>query len=375
MRLHARGLPQGFAETRIGQVVTTPVSGDRSDFILYSRSEPSDCRGYLAVITPVPQPVVCAAAPVVWGVHGLDYLVDGDVIAVDPTGFVRTLYRRSSRHNFILATEQCNSYCLMCSQPPRQMDDFSRLADHFRVIDLIDPATEDLGITGGEPTLYGDRFLELIAHCKQRLPNTALHVLTNGRLFFYRRFAERLSQVAHPDLILGIPLYSDVDFEHDFIVQARGAFEQTVIGMLNLDLHDVSVEIRIVLHRQTVRRLTKLAAMIARNFPFAFHVALMGLEPFGFVHRNVDVLWMDAAEYRDELSETVSILSAAGLPVSIYNHQLCTLNVDLWPFARKSISDWKNVYLDECEGCTVRDDCGGFFQSATRLHNKIAPIT
>jgi His-Xaa-Ser system radical SAM maturase HxsC len=373
MRLHARGTPRGVEETRIGRVVTSPLSGDRSDLILYSRGDISDCRGYLAVITSAAQSSSCDA-PAVFEVNGLDYLADGDIVAVDPTGFVRTLYRRASRHNFILATEQCNSYCLMCSQPPRQVDDFSRLADHFRVIDLIDPATETLGITGGEPTLYGDRFLDLVAYCKQRLPNTALHVLTNGRLFFYRRFAERLSRIGHPDLVLGIPLYSDVDFEHDFVVQARGAFEETVTGFLNLDRYDLNVEIRVVLHRQTVRRLPKLAEMIASNFPFAFHVALMGLEPFGFVHQNLDLLWVDAAEYRNELREAVDILDTAGLPVSIYNHQLCTVDRDLWRFARKSISDWKNVYLEECSGCAVRDDCGGFFQSATRLHGKIAPI-
>jgi len=204
MRLHARGNAEGIEETRIGRVSRTAVdSASRGDVVLYCRQvEPQDCHGYLAVITPSEKSSQAEGIPVVWGVHDLDYLADGDVVAVDPTGFVRTLYRRLSRHNFILATDQCNSYCLMCSQPPKQVDDFSRIADHFRVIDLIDPATEELGITGGEPTLYGQRFIDLIAHCKDRLPNTALHVLTNGRFFFYRNYAERLSQVGHPDLVL-----------------------------------------------------------------------------------------------------------------------------------------------------------------------------
>src|SRR5262249_20719136 len=47
----------------------------------------------------------------------------------------------------------------------------------------------------------------------------------------------------------------------------------------------------------------------------------------------------------------------------------------LWSFSRKSISDWKNIYLEKCNGCSVRDDCGGFFQSAAKKHSAhIRPI-
>jgi hypothetical protein len=55
--------------------------------------------------------------------------------------------------------------------------------------------------------------------------------------------------------------------------------------------------------------------------------------------------------------------------VSIYNHQLCVLDRRLWPFARKSISDWKNIYLEECASCAIREECGGLFQSAAKRHS------
>ncbi|MBV9495949.1 MAG: His-Xaa-Ser system radical SAM maturase HxsC, partial [Acidobacteria bacterium] len=276
---------------------------------------------------------------------------------------------------FILVTEQCNSLCLMCSQPPKTIDDSGRLAEHLRLIDLIDPRTEELGITGGEPTLFRDGFLALIDRCRERLPATALHVLTNGRLFFYRRFAEKLSRIGHPDVVLGIPLYSDIDTAHDSIVQAPGAWEETVLGLQNLDRYDVRVEIRVVLHALSVPRLCQLATFIARNFPFAGHVALMGLEMFGLVHRHLDELWIDPVDYQEQLVAAIEILDDAGMNVSIYNHQLCVLDRSLWPFARRSISDWKNVYLPECRGCEVLDACGGFFQSGTKIRSRaIVPV-
>lgn len=379
MRLHESACVTAVDRTLIGRVARTPLADerDRANAWLLAEKDvlPADPRGYLGVLALGGSPRVIGI-PIAHGLHHLGYLDDGDVVAVDPNGFVRALYRRASPHNFILVTEQCNSLCLMCSQPPKGIDDSDRLAEHFRLIDLIDPATAELGITGGEPTLFRDGFLALIARCRERLPSTALHVLTNGRMFFYRRFAEKLGRIGHPDLVLGIPLYADVDTLHDYIVQAPGAFEETVLGLHHLDAPGVRVEIRVVLHALSIPRLPQLAAFIARNFPFACHVALMGLEMFGLVHKHLDELWIDPADYQHALVAASETLCDAGMNVSIYNHQLCVLDPRLLPLARKSISDWKNVYLPECNGCERMTECGGFFQSGTKIRSAhIRPLT
>lgn len=307
--------------------------------------------------------------PLVHTVSGLDYLSDGDVVSVNQEGFVRTLYRKGSSHNFIFVTDQCNSFCLMCSQPPKRIDDFDRIREHLRLIDLMDTDTQELGITGGEPTLFKDDFLRLVEYCRDKLPNTALHVLTNGRLFYYREFARKLAKIAHPDLMLGIPLYSDVDSEHDYVVQARGAYEETVLGLHHLAKYGVPVEIRLVIHNQTYKRLPRTAEFIARNLPFARQVALMGMEMVGFANANLAALWIDPHDYQVQLKEACDVLVLAGLDVSIYNHQLCVLDRGLWRFARKSISDWKNIYLDVCNECQGQEECGGLFQSASKKHS------
>ncbi|HEX8456362.1 MAG TPA: His-Xaa-Ser system radical SAM maturase HxsC [Pyrinomonadaceae bacterium] len=373
MRLHSVGHTHEIEEPIIGRVTTKELSAyeARRDSVLMWRelAPPVDPSGYVAVMTPAKAPAWDITVPLVHSISGFDYLSNGDVVYISPTGFVRTLYRRDSPHNFILATDQCNSFCLMCSQPPKQVNDFDRISEHLRLIDLIDPETAELGITGGEPTLFKDEFLRLIEYCRDKLPNTTLHVLTNGRLFYYREFALKLGEITHPDLMLGIPLYSDIDSEHDYVVQAKGAFEETVLGLQNLGRYNVPVEIRVVIHKQTYRRLPRLAEFISRNFPFAAHVTLMGMEMFGFVHKNLDALWIDPYDYQAELREATEILFLSGLNTSIYNHQLCVLDKGLWPFARKSISDWKNIYLNECEQCALREECGGLFQSAAKKHS------
>lgn len=95
----------------------------------------------------------------------------------------------------------------------------------------------------------------------------------------------------------------------------------------------------------------------------------MGMEMFGYVHLNLGTLWIDPVEYCAELEEATLNLALHGMNVSVYNHQLCTIPQSVWPFAKKSISDWKNVYLDVCNSCGVREFCGGFFQSATKRHS------
>lgn len=312
-----------------------------------------------------------AVGPEIWPIpEFLHHLSDGDIIRISPrSGELWVLYRRASASNAMLLTEQCNSYCIMCSQPPKTGNDNHLVRAYLDAIPMMSPDTHELGITGGEPTLLGEGLLKVLRKCRDCLPKTALHMLSNGRLFNYLTLCREISAIDHPDLMIGIPLYSDIPHRHDFVVQADGAFDQTIRGMMNLARCGISVEIRVVLHRQTVDRLPQLARFIARNLPFVDHVALMGLEMMGFVRMNLDSLWIDPVDYQVPLRHSVDHLQQHGLNVSIYNHQLCVLERQLWPIARKSISDWKNEYLDECHGCVVQDECGGFFASSSVKHS------
>src|SRR4051812_11138429 len=52
------------------------------------------------------------------------YLAPGDIWRVNPISQeVRVLYREASRHNVLFFTGGCTSRCLMCSQPPREIND------------------------------------------------------------------------------------------------------------------------------------------------------------------------------------------------------------------------------------------------------------
>lgn len=295
------------------------------------------------------------------------YLSNNDIIRLNADrNTMRVLFREKSNHNSILVTERCNHYCLMCSQPPKLRDDSYLLDEIEQLIPLIPRSTQEIGFTGGEPTTNRERFLKILRLTKNFLPDTSIHILSNGRSFKDLDYAKKYADIGLRDCMIGIPLYSDDPTLHDYIVQSKGAFDETVQGILNLKRLNQNVEIRVVLHKLSIKRLVQLCEFIARNLLFADHVALMGLEIMGFTRANMDKLWIDPFDYKDELSTATKILNTYGLNVSIYNHQLCVVNEDIWSFCRQSISDWKNEYVSTCQFCTKRIDCGGFFASGVQ---------
>jgi len=367
LKLYARGLrpisvvsPRSFVG-RISCSGNRPLPTD----VLLLKDRPGELPpGFRAYLLQEPADV--AGSDVYVLPPELHYLATGDVVRIDPQRLaVSALYRRGSRSNALLVTEQCDNYCVMCSQPPKEADDSWMLKELMtEVIPLISPETQEVVITGGEPGLLGLGLIGLLELLKHTLPRTAVHVLSNGRRFSGADFASRVAEIRHPDLMFGIPLYSDLPEEHDYVVQARGAFDETMRGIIHLKRSGVRVEIRFVVHADTYQRLPNLADFIARNMVFVDQVAIMGLEPTGFAKTNLDALWIDPMDYQTHLAAAVKSLSRVRLNVSLYNLPLCLLPPDLHQFARKSISDWKNVYFDECRSCARQGDCAGFFTSS-----------
>jgi His-Xaa-Ser system radical SAM maturase HxsC len=372
MRLTTSGSARNFNDAVVGRLTTKNIPLElRSEHIRFfaAGAEPSeDISGYRAILS---HDNWTTDRPVVDRLRDSDHLRSGDVVVLEASGFVRSLYRPYEKHHSLFVTERCSSNCLMCSQPPKDKDDVDSLTQRNReLIRLMNPAPEYLTITGGEPTLLGDHLFTLIEELKTSLPNTELHMLTNGRTFAWPEYTHRFAALDHPNLCLGIPLYSDCAGVHDHVVQAVGAFDQTVAGLHQAARNGIRVEVRVVLHRLTIPRLTRLMEYIYRNLSFVEHIALMGLEYVGYTPRNIEELWIDPFDYQAELQRAVKYLAMRNMVVSIYNHQLCVLSPTLWPYAQKSISDWKNLYLPECEKCSALEDCGGLFKWAVKKHSE-----
>jgi His-Xaa-Ser system radical SAM maturase HxsC len=338
----------------------------KSNYVFVNHNITKYPKGYAAILTS--ENLSSTKQPTISNVQQLSELNEGDIVLINMDGSISVLYEIQSMHNAIMATERCNNRCIMCPQPPI-LQEKDKTEFNLKLLSLFDKDTKDIGITGGEPTLIGDNLFILIEYIKKHLPNSSISLLSNGVKFADKDYAQKLALIGHRDLQIDIPLFSDIDTEHNRIVGAN-TFYKTIEGLYNLALFRQKIGLRIVVHKQTYKRLPQLSEFIYRNLPFVYHIAFMQMETTGLAEQNIEELWIDPYDYNKELETAVLNLAMRNMKVSIYNSQLCILPESIREYAKQSISDWKNIYLSDCNGCELKKECAGFFASSENRHSK-----
>lgn len=341
---------------------------NRSSYILVSDNEKDFSKNYKFIITSKRIDNCCFSYCIVDNISGFS---EGDVVSINLKGEISFLYEINSTSNAIFATARCNHRCIMCPQPPI-LQEKDRTAFNLELIKLFDKNAEEVGITGGEPTMIGDKLFDIVRQIKKSCPKAAISILSNGVKFADINYTAELAACNHHDLQIDIPIFSDIATEHDRIVGAK-TFYKTVQGLYNLALFRQQIGLRIVVHKQTYKRLPQLADYIYHNFPFVTQVAFMQMETTGLAEKNLKELWIDPYDYNHELREAVLLLNDRGIITYIYNAQLCVLPPELRPFAKQSISEWKDIYLPICDGCSLKRECAGIFSTnngnvSTHIH-------
>lgn len=291
-----------------------------------------------------------------------DELEYDDIIFAAPgKDSVDVSYRRTDLHHTLFLTNRCNSNCLMCSQPPTKEEDGWLADEAIDIMRHIEHSPQSIGITGGEPLLLGSKLRRVLDEITFLHPLSRVDLLTNGRLLSNPDIAASILDDLKTNVAWLIPLYGHAHMLHDFVVQAPGAFEQTLEGLLRLHQRGHPIQLRIVLIEPVMEWLEDLCDFIGKNLPFVYEVAFMACEPIGFALANKDICDIDLREWALPLLKASNCLGRNGVRHIFMNAPLCALPKKLWPFAQRSISDWKQVYASECEGCAVRKDCSGLF--------------
>lgn len=358
----------------VGIVTTRPINlFSRRGRIFVSPEITTVALGYACSITSQ-QMDARPSGTLVHSVSQVQSLADGDILLITPEGRINVMYQSGHADHTVFITNRCNSRCIMCPQPPS--NDPPDLHDiNHKVLSLIKAGTlKQVGITGGEPTLVSEQLCQTLDYLQHHFSDAFITLLTNGRRFRDFDLARQVAAMKNKKLLFCIPIYADNDVQHDSIVGVAGAFQDTLQGIYNLYRLGRKVEIRIVVMRQNYARLAAIAEFIYRNLPFVAHVAFMGMEYTGEAEQHLNDLWIDPQEYRQQLEEAVWHLHRRAMNVSIYNIPLCLLPALLWQFARDSISAWKKNYLEQCDSCMMREECGGIFDTSVRQSANIAPL-
>jgi len=370
------GEPNNFDSVLVGRISNKQVkSKERKNTIFIISNLNEDIRGYKAIITSVKVgkkiPSSFLKIPFIHSVKDFESLFNGDLVLLEMhSGTITIMFEKNSTHNSIFATSRCNSKCIMCPQPSKKDPPKSERIN-LELVKLIDKSTHAIGITGGEPTLGRNNLIRLLKECNKNMPQAQIQLLTNGILLKNMDYVEEIVNIGIDNLIFCIPIYADTDLEHDFIMQRKNSFQDTIQGLYNLEAFEQSIELRVVVFSHNFKRLPQIADFFYHNFPFVMHIAFMGIELEGLAKENRKKLWISPLDYIAFLEKAVLYLSQRDMEVSIYNEQLCLLPKSLWAFSCKSISDWKNIYIEECNSCKMRENCGGFFKSVISEHRKL----
>ncbi len=299
-------------------------------------------------------------------------ICDGDISTINTLAQLRVILSRNANHNTLLVTERCNNLCLFCSQPPKRDNDQWLLTYAAQALAAFNFEGE-IGISGGEPLIYGTEFLRFLDFVAEFAPRTRLHILTNGRAFSDLSLTQQIAQRTHHiELIFGIPLYSSIPSVHDELVGVKGAFSETVTGMINAGNLGIEMEVRFIPTQANVDELPALAEYISRVLSSVVQLSIMSLEPTGWAKKNWSMLYLSVDDYIESLHKAIRVAEISGLSPTLFNFPLCHLPQNLRPYAVKSISDWKNYYPKECEQCQLLASCGGYFTSSRGKYHQLA---
>ncbi|WP_272521181.1 His-Xaa-Ser system radical SAM maturase HxsC [Providencia sp. PROV202] len=287
----------------------------------------------------------------------------GDIVSITQ-GKLRVILSRKANHNTLLITERCNNLCLFCSQPPRKEND-SWLLDVAKNALAAFKLSGIVGISGGEPLLYGDEFVHFLEFVKEHSPETTLHVLTNGRQFADLELTQKIAYVTKDmSISFGIPLYSAIPDTHNQLVANENAFDETVLGIINAGNSGINIELRFIPTQLNYQDLPAVIELTGRVFSNINQISVMNLEATGWARRNWNDLYIAPERYQDVMQVAINVAECCYLPIVLFNYPLCHLHQEMWLYSIQSISDWKNYYPQACNHCRVKHECGGYFSSS-----------
>lgn len=292
-----------------------------------------------------------------------------DVLFINDEGKGYIHFSSENDDNPLILTQKCNSNCLMCPTPEgvRKKEIGIDIDYQIESIKYIPNDAKHLTITGGEPFLVKEKIFDLLNEIKCRLPYTECLLLTNGRALGYKPYAEKFSETAPKNTVIGIPVHGYNAETHNRITQTKDGFAQTVDGIKNLIYLGFSVEIRIVVSKLNYKYIDKISDLIVKEFSKVGSVKIMGLEMTGNANKNIDDVWIPYRTAFDYSKNAIKNLVNNGINVGLYNFPLCAVNKSFRLLCSKSITDYKIRFDEQCEECGLKANCGGVFAGSFRM--------
>ena len=162
---------------------------------------------------------------------------------------------------------------------------------------------------------------------------------------------------------MGIALFGHTPELHDRITRARGSFEQTVEGIENLLDHGYDIELRVIVNRMNYRELPLMARYISDNFEGVMRVVFINMKYTGNALKNFERIGVRISDSNPYACKAAEILDSEGFDTRLFHFPLCTIPERFWSMAEGVTKQEDLTFVDECEGCSVRERCPMLWKS------------
>ena len=308
----------------------------------------------------------------------LALLNDYDIVEMSKSGLLYRAFANNEADTTVFLGASCNSNCIMCpASDVERKKGFSYSRELLmKYIDFLPTELEYIVITGGEPTMQIDVFLDVLERIKNKYLYTQVLLLTNGRSLSDKRFFQQVYERKPQFFRIAIPIHAATPELHDSITRSKGSFDQTMLALTRLMSSDINVELRVVVTKTNCEDLLNISKLITNRFKRIQCINFIGLEPRGNCALNFDQVYIDHRTSFLKSKSAIQHLISCGYDVNLYNYPLCAIDRDFWPITVRSISSYKNVYHPDCNSCHVKSICGGFFTAAMSIVKPtVYPIT
>lgn len=269
----------------------------------------------------------------------------------------------------------CDHRCVICPNELTSWSDGAHCLRQQRALDELGPDEAYITISGGEPTLYPQRFLALLSQLTEKCPQADLQVLSHGGRFSDPQFVATAAQYSRR-IHLEIPVHGPDSSLHDYIAGKRGSFTNARRAIRHLLQMGIPVDVRVVVNRLNYGHLPQIVGYVTSSLPGVRSIIFISMEATGACRLHLDTLWIRHRALQPYLKEAVYGALLAQLEVRLYNYGLCLLESDLWPLASDSISPHKKCFPPICSRCLVQDHCPGIFVSNQDvIYDELKPVT
>lgn len=220
-----------------------------------------------------------------------------------------------ARH-WVRLTAACNNKCIFCLDAAARMGEMLP----FRGIMEDLQRGRDAGITravlsGGEPTIH-PRFIEIIEETR-KMGYTHIQVVSNGRYYSDPAFLDKCIQAGLKETTISV--HGHTAELHDVLVDAPGAFKETLAGLVNaLKRPELIVSVDVVLNKMNMAVIDDMMWFFVRLGVREFD--LLHVIPFSSAWDHWQKLNYDPMETQERFHKALKI--ARNMGVTIWTNRL-----------------------------------------------------